>query len=744
MKAGRNRFKKVMLAATAAVLGAAPAADAGEYQVYSCKTKTGAVAPTDGWTSEQSGGLFSSPANNCASGGALLAQLNGDHAQSVGSRITWHWTAAANTQLRGVTIWRSSSSTLGSDNNATPGEYISWPSAGFGGDARDYCIGAWNCTFQGGHGTWNAVGNSVTFNATDLNGTNDIYASAFCGGTAGFSCADRNSATPMSDMRVHAMQATLEDVTDPTPTGAGGTLTQPGTHKGVQSITFNAVDTGSGIYRGIVEVKKQGETNFSPIYSQVIDSNGGKCADAGADSGTIYEFLYRVPCKLSTGAQVDFDTATVADGTHELRVRVEDASGNRATVYGPASFEVDNVPPPSTVDPDADGPLTGEPTIAGAPKVGNTLVGDKGSWSGQGNTYSGAWLRCVSAADLDGCTPIPTVVGQELELTNADLGYYIRYQVTASNAEGSTVARSAPKGPVTTSAGTVPQCADAADNDADSKVDDADPGCTDRADDSENSDAATGGGGTGGGGSTGDHASGGIVVPGPAQDASKTGGPILGPPNNGINASNHAKITLSGTRRRTVKFGRRIATVATLRDENGRPIVGATVTVLERMSTPGSDWVPARAPLVTDAAGKMRWLIPAKFSRTIRYAYKANLANTDFQSTADVVLTVFSKTTIKPSKRFLRNGQTLRFNGRLLSRPVPRGGVLIDLQAKVGRRWQTFKTTRTRGNGRWTTSYTFRATRGLQTYAFRARVRQDTGFPYAISKSRTLRIKVAG
>ena len=137
----------------------------------------------------------------------------------------------------------------------------------------------------------------------------------------------------------------------------------------------------------------------------------------------------------------------------------------------------------------------------------------------------------------------------------------------------------------------------------------------------------------------------------------------------------------------------------------------------------------AREPLVTDGDGKMRWLIPAKFSRTIRYAYKANLQNTDFASTADVQLTVSSKTTLKPNKRFFRNGQTIRFSGRLLSKPVPRGGVLIDLQAKVGSRWQTFKTTRTRRNGSWRTSYTFRATRGLQTYTFRARVRQDTGFP---------------
>jgi hypothetical protein len=162
------------------------------------------------------------------------------------------------------------------------------------------------------------------------------------------------------------------------------------------------------------------------------------------------------------------------------------------------------------------------------------------------------------------------------------------------------------------------------------------------------------------------------------------------------------------------------------------------------MSTPGADWVPAREPLVTDGEGKLRWLIPAKFSRTIRYAYKANLANTEFQSTSDVVLSVSSKTSMKASRSFLRNGQTVRFSGRVVSKPIPRGGVLIDLQAKVGSRWQTFRTARTKMTGSWRSAYTFRATRGVQTYSFRARVRQDSAFPYAMSTSKVIRVRVAG
>ena len=159
---------------------------------------------------------------------------------------------------------------------------------------------------------------------------------------------------------------------------------------------------------------------------------------------------------------------------------------------------------------------------------------------------------------------------------------------------------------------------------------------------------------------------------------------------------------------------------------------------------PGASWTTARAPIVTDADGRISWLVPAGPGRTIRFAYKANLDNTDFQSTQDVLLVVRSKSTLKTSRSFLHNGQTVRFSGRLKSKPVPKGGVLIDLQAKVGSRWQTFITTRTKRSGAWAAKYRFRATRGLQTYQFRARVRQDTGYPYALSTTRVVRVKVKG
>src|SRR2546429_7899254 len=53
-------------------LAAAPPARAGSYHVYSCRTPSGAAAPTDGWSgSVAAGGTFDQDARDtCAPGGA--------------------------------------------------------------------------------------------------------------------------------------------------------------------------------------------------------------------------------------------------------------------------------------------------------------------------------------------------------------------------------------------------------------------------------------------------------------------------------------------------------------------------------------------------------------------------------------------------------------------------------------------------------------------------------------------------
>jgi hypothetical protein len=84
------------------------------------------------------------------------------------------------------------------------------------------------------------------------------------------------------------------------------------------------------------------------------------------------------------------------------------------------------------------------------------------------------------------------------------------------------------------------------------------------------------------------------------------------------------------------------------------------------------------------------------------------------------------------------------FAGRLRTLPVPPAGKLVELQARLSDRWQTFRTTRTDQAGRWSIPYRFRRTRGLQRYHFRAKLPHEAGYPFTAGGSRRLTVRVRG
>ena len=111
---------------------------------------------------------------------------------------------------------------------------------------------------------------------------------------------------------------------------------------------------------------------------------------------------------------------------------------------------------------------------------------------------------------------------------------------------------------------------------------------------------------------------------------------------------------------------------------------------------------------------------------------------------AELRVWVPARTSIAPSRRSLRNGQSVAFAGRLVGRPVPDSGKLIDLQAFYRGRWRTFATPRTDAAGRWSFRYRFEATRGTVRYRFRARIRREAAYPYELGYSRIVAVTVRG
>jgi Bacterial Ig-like domain len=172
----------------------------------------------------------------------------------------------------------------------------------------------------------------------------------------------------------------------------------------------------------------------------------------------------------------------------------------------------------------------------------------------------------------------------------------------------------------------------------------------------------------------------------------------------------------------------------------GEPLRAVVVTVAEQLRT-GGRW-RALAPLTTDPAGRFPFTVRDGPSRTIRFTY-AGTARIK-PATGELRMLVAARSSIGADHRFVKNGQAVRFTGRLLGGLVPRGGKLLDLQAHYRGSWRTFATPRTDGRGRWSYRYRFGATRGTVRYRFRARIRREAAYPYELGYSRTLRVTVRG
>jgi hypothetical protein len=145
---------------------------------------------------------------------------------------------------------------------------------------------------------------------------------------------------------------------------------------------------------------------------------------------------------------------------------------------------------------------------------------------------------------------------------------------------------------------------------------------------------------------------------------------------------------------------------------------------------------------VTNSDGKFVYTTTAVRSRTIRFGYRAHLEDTAFSSTTDISLGVIARLTLSASPSSLRNGKAVVFRGSVAGAPASARKV-IELQVKKGSRWMTFRSTRLR-SGRFSERYRFTRTHGRVTYVFRARVREEVGFPFLTSHSHSVKVTVRG
>jgi hypothetical protein len=669
----------VPLAIAATLLLRPSLAFAGSYTVHTCATPEGTSTGNAGWT-----GSASSPTQGHDPG--IVSSCTPDHpgiglafaAQmpvTPGQALRWSFVAPASTQIHSLTLQRTFR--------------LGWPvlASRYG---RPYVYELW-------HDSQTAE-NQLEFELPPCDTSGVSYPELFSqDGTSWSSLHVSLSCWPLvgsldcgpfpAQVTISRAQIGLADASAPGGFAIGGALTRADPVRGTAALSLHAFDAGGGVYR--VALAVDGEE----VSREVLDANGGSCADAEPSNDDPYEFAAPRPCPLSADGTVELDTAAFDDGQHTISVTVEDAGGNSTVVFS-GVIQTHNAPINATV-----------PALSGHAAVSGTLTADTGQWDGAPTGFDSRWLRC----DANGaaCVPVAGATGDTYELTDADAYHRMRVEVTAENGSGAGSARSAPSAVVADAAG--------------------------------RTSAPTGlqGGGAGDSG----------TPPGGIQGIVNPLGQLPGHVANGGNATARARIEVAfrrahgrTARRIKLRAGRRIAVVGRLTDASGAGIANARVGAAWRIV--GRGWV-ARPGVRTGSDGRFVYLLPPGPSRDVRFTYFAFSDSHAAELSNVVHVDVLAPLTIGADRRRVTGERVVRLTGRVAAgAAVPRSGLLVTLQGfQKGFGWRTFRTVRTDRHGRWSTRYRFRSTQGR--FGFRALMPRQGRFPFATSRSAGVFVVVA-
>ena len=88
-------------------------------------------------------------------------------------------------------------------------------------------------------------------------------------------------------------------------------------------------------------------------------------------------------------------------------------------------------------------------------------------------------------------------------------------------------------------------------------------------------------------------------------------------------------------------------------------------------------------------------------------------------------------------------GRVVRFSGKVLSGPIPKGGKRVQMEGRSpGSAWTAFKNLRTDKKGRFSGTYRLRVRRPGVVLKVRAIVPSEAGYGYLGSRSRAVTLRV--
>lgn len=311
-----------LITATCALvaLGAPVAARADLYTVHSCKTPSGGVGGAWEVTLGQLG--IDQSKNGCPAGALELRMLAGK-AHPADDAITATFAAPAGTEIRAYTLWRTA-------KLAPPYNYWQVETTSAGDRVVDACRGS-GCL---GLGTGTPLASANRRSASNLSGVRAIKILVTCadGGSATAPCPGDE---PGGRAWLHRADIAIDDGSAPAFSQApsGALVSSVGALSGIQPVSVSASDRGGGVYQLLFEV------DGTVISKLPIDTNGGAC---------VPPFTKAMPCKASASATLGFDTASLADGEHQLRLLVTDATATNTAAWGPIRIVTAN----STCNPE--------------------------------------------------------------------------------------------------------------------------------------------------------------------------------------------------------------------------------------------------------------------------------------------------------------------------------------------------------------------------------------------------------
>ena len=229
-----------------------------------------------------------------------------------------------------------------------------------------------------------------------------------------------------------------------------------------------------------------------------------------------------------------------------------------------------------------------------------------------------------------------------------------------------------------------------------------------------------------------DHA---VTVTNPSMPGAPVG---IEPPVCSQAAGTHAKITTTAKHHVLVAGYRRRARMSgKLLGARNVPVAGATVEVLTRPAIGGTKF-STLGHVTTRANGEFRLTLPAGVSRTVCLRYHP-LPGGVYTAALSAIEQVRAGVTLAVRPHDVESNGTIILAGSVLGGYISGAGKVVELQVLYLGSWRVFQTVRSEPTGHFTSFYSFLG--GLGKFAFRARVRGENDYPYALGYSRPVKVR---